>query len=105
MNGSQNRFGTRLNTTGQDVPAPIILTKGSNNELYDDNRIRQERTQKSLAAYEKYVEKNGEPTDQDMRKLFGRFDELAKKGPGLYWWAVKVYNGWCIVNKKSTIWN
>jgi hypothetical protein len=69
------------------------------------NRIRQERTQKSLAAYEKYVAKNGEPTAEDMRKLFDRFDELAKKGPGLYWWGVKVYNGWCIVNKKSTIWN
>ena len=44
-------------------------------------RIREERTQKSLAAYEKYVTKNGEPTDEDMRKLFDRFDELAKKGP------------------------
>ena len=68
-------------------------------------RIKEERVQKSLAAYEKYVAKNGEPTDDDMRKLFDRFDEFAKKGPGLYWWAVKVYNGWCIVNKKYTIWN
>ena len=68
-------------------------------------KIREERTQKSLAAYEKYVAKNGDPTDTDMRKLFDRFDEFAKKGPGLYWWAVKVYNGWCIVNKKDRIWS
>ena len=69
------------------------------------HRIREERTKKSLAAYEKYVAKNGgEPTAEEMRKLFDRFDELRKKGPGLYWWGVKVYNGWCIVNNKSRIW-
>ena len=66
--------------------------------------IRQDRIAKSLTAYDKYVQKNGEPTDKDMRKLFDSFDDLEKKGPGLYWWGVKVYNGWCLTNKKSPIW-
>jgi|ETNmetMinimDraft_24_1059892.scaffolds.fasta_scaffold01034_2 spermidine/putrescine-binding protein len=68
------------------------------------NNIRQHRIEKSLAAYDKYVAKSGEPTDEEMRKLFDRFEELEEKNVRLYWWAVKVYNGWCIVKKKSPIW-
>ena len=67
-------------------------------------RIHADRIEKSLAAYEKYVEKNGEPTKEQMVEFFKKLPELRKKGPGLYWWGLKVYNGWLYETEKKYIW-
>ena len=70
-------------------------------------QISDERISKSLAAYKKYVERNGEPTEEEMSQFHASIPELRKKSPKLGWWGVKVYNGWLYTTSKGkfTIWS
>lgn len=64
--------------------------------------IRNDRIAKSLEAYNKYVERNGVPTEAEMNELRIKFNQ--KDQSRLYWWSLKVYNGWLYTTKKRLIW-
>ena len=68
-------------------------------------KIFDDRIEKSLAAYDKYVERNGVPTAEDMKQFLASIPDLRKKSPKLGWWGVKVYNGWLYTTEKRTIWS
>lgn len=66
------------------------------------SRIRQDRLSKSVAAYEKWIAKNPEATLEDARALLSKQD--MKTNSRLYWWALKVYNGYLWTETKTYIW-
>jgi len=69
-------------------------------------RIREDRINKSVEKYNAYVEKNGEPTAEDMKALIEKSHQWRKDGETrLQWWAIKVYNGWLFTTQKKTIWS
>jgi hypothetical protein len=69
-------------------------------------RITEDRIAKSLEKYNAYVAKNGEPTAEDMKALIEKAHKWSKAGESrLYWWAIKVYNGWLYTTEKKTIWS
>ena len=68
-------------------------------------KIFDDRIGKSLAAYDKYVKRNGVPTAEEMAEFRASFPDLKKKSSRLYWWGIKVYNGWLYTTTKQTIWS
>jgi hypothetical protein len=69
-------------------------------------RIREDKINKSVAAYEKYVERNGEPTAEQMKEfLTVEIPKLYARDTRLYWWGIKVYNGWLWTTQKKLIWS
>ena len=69
------------------------------------NKIRQDRIAKSLTAYDKYVERNGVPTAEDMQEFWVEMCEKTRRSGKLYWWALKVYNGFLHTTENRTFWN
>lgn len=66
--------------------------------------IRANRINRSIEAYEKYVAKNGELTEEKVREMFDNLGKLAATNQKLYWWSIKVINGWNYKNKRTLIW-